>query len=126
MALMNNTHLLIVIISFWLVACVSVTTVEPERDKYLSFSCEELQQALRDIGAIHDDAEGEQGLTATQAFGDALTLGIARPVNMTRAKNAERNAEEQIKLLYEIWDEKKCSSMMYEKNKKEALTSETN
>ncbi len=69
------------------------------------------------MGAIQTDAEGDQGLTATQAFGQVFTLGISRPINMSRAKNAEGKAEDQIKILYEIWDEKRCSAEMYEKNK---------
>ena len=116
--------LTIMLASTSLLGCVSVTTVEPERDKYLSYSCDQLQQELREMGAIQDDAEGDQGLTATQAFGDALTLGISRPINMTRAKNAEGKAEEQIKILYEIWDEKGCSAEIYKKNKKAATQSQ--
>ena len=52
-----------VFVFVYLSGCVFVTTVDPERDKYLSYSCAQLEGELQYMGAIRTDAEEDQGLS---------------------------------------------------------------
>ena len=63
-------------------------------------------------------ASGTQ--VAATVLGSVATLGAGSVLNYVNMKNAEHNenkAKAQLDNIYAIWDQKKCSEWLYERNR---------
>ena len=112
-----NFHTLTFCVGFLLlIGCASVSNVEVNQAELRNYSCEQLQVEMVTVGAIGDDAENEQGMTGANVA-SAVFVPFGLQINQMRAEGAEEKAESALKVLYSVWDEKKCAEAIYNRNK---------
>jgi S1-C subfamily serine protease len=97
--------------------CVSTYNLKPDIEKYSSFSCEELNKEISVVVGYLNEALGERGLTPKSAALGFLFGGIGANISNEAAHSAAKEADEQKKFLYEIFDKKNCSEELYQLGK---------
>ena len=114
----------IIIIAIAIAGCVAAQDIVIDKHAYTAYSCPELEQELVKLGVIKSQASNNQSMASgTQVtatiLGSIATLGAGSVVNYANMKNAENNerkAKAQLENIYSIWDQKKCSEWLYQRN----------
>lgn len=103
--------------------CVSPQQVAVvDKRAYAGHSCPQLEQELAKLGVITSKASDDQSMasgkqvTATILGGLVGVGSIVNYGNMKTAEKNERSAKAQLANIYSVWDEKKCSEWLYQRN----------
>lgn len=102
--------------------CVSSEPILVDKQTYAAFTCPQLEQELIKLGGISARATRDQDMgTGKQVAATILggTIGVGTIANYSNMKQAEKNegkAKAQLDNIYSLWDEKRCSEWLYQRN----------
>jgi hypothetical protein len=108
--------------------CVSAEPIVVDKQAYAAFTCPQLEQELIKLGHISAQATRDQDMgtgkqVAATILGGTIGVGsIANYSNMKTAEKNERKAKAQLDNIYSLWDQKKCSEWLYQRNRAAAKT----
>lgn len=110
---------LIVVITSALAAtgCIAAENIVVDKQAYAGYSCPQLEQELVKLGAISSKAVNNQSMASgTQVAATILGGSVINYANMKNAEKNEKKAKAQLDNIYSIWDQKKCSEWVYQRN----------
>lgn len=110
-------HIPVIALAVLTAGCVARQNIVVDRETYTSYSCPQLEQELAKLGVITSKASNDQSMASgTQVAATILGGSIINYANMKNAESNERNAKAQLANIYSIWDQKKCSEWLYQRN----------
>lgn len=116
-------HFALVVGALATAGCVSSAPIVVNKEAYAAYTCPQLEQELIKLGAINAQATRDQDMgdgkqVAATIIGGTIGVGsIANYSNMKTAEKNEAKAKAQLDNIYSLWDAKKCSDWIYERNK---------